>query len=150
MADLTVILNQNVPYLGTIGDVVSVAPGYGRNYLIPRGLAIPATSRNVRELSHQKRVIEVKRAKAIKTAEALAKRLGDVSITMARAAGEEDRLFGSVTSRDVEEALQKEGYTIDRRSIAMEGPIKSLGVHKVAVKLHGDIRAEIKVWVVAE
>lgn len=149
-SSLTVILSEDVVHVGLVGDVVKVAAGYARNFLIPRGLAIPATTRNVKQLEHQKRLIDGKRAKAIRSAEDLAKRLKEVSITIARAVGEEDRLFGSVTNRDIEEAIAKEGYTIDRRSIQLDGPIKNLGVHKVGIKLHGDVRAEVKVWVVAE
>ncbi len=147
---LRLILNEDVPNLGTVGDVVDVAAGYGRNYLIPRNLAVLATSRNVKQLEHTKRTIDVKRAAAIKTASGLAAALSDASITIAKAVGEEDRLFGSVTNRDIEEALTKEGFTVDKRHILMEAPIKNLGVHKVDIKLHSEIKAQIKVWVVAE
>ena len=107
---LKLILNEDVPHLGTVGDVVDVAPGYGRNYLIPRNLAVLANSRNTRQLAHTQRLIDVKRAKAIKVASSLAGRLTDTSVTIAKAVGEEDRLFGSVTSRDIEDALGKEGF----------------------------------------
>lgn len=149
-SQLKVILNEDVPNLGSVGDVVVVAAGYGRNYLIPRNLALPATSRNVKQLGHTRRLIEAKRSRAMKSAGSLAKKLEDVSVTIARAVGEEDRLFGSVTSRDIEDALSAEGYTLDKRNILLEGPIKNLGVHKVDIKLHTDITAQIKVWVVAE
>ncbi len=147
---LKLILNEDVPHLGTVGDVVDVAPGYGRNYLIPRNLAVLANSRNTRQLAHTQRLIDVKRAKAIKVASSLAGRLTDTSVTIAKAVGEEDRLFGSVTSRDIEDALGKEGFSVDKRHILLQTPIKNLGVHKVDIKLHSEIKAQIKVWVVAE
>ena len=145
-----VILNEDVPNLGQVGDVVDVADGYGRNYLLPRSLALPATSRNVKQLEHQTRLIAVKRAKAVRSAGDLAAKLADVSVTISKAVGEEDRLFGSVTNRDVQEALAKEGYTLDRRHIVLEKPIKNLGVYSVDIKLHADITTKVKVWVVAE
>lgn len=147
---LRLILNEDVEHLGNVGDIVDVAPGYGRNFLIPRSLAVPATTRNVKQLEHTKRLIAVKRAKAIKTATQLAKRLSEVSVTIAKPVGEEDKLFGSVTNRDIADALAKEGQTLDRRSIQLEKPIKNLGVYSVDVKLHSDVTAQVKVWVVAE
>lgn len=148
--DLQVILNEDVPNLGRVGDVVSVASGYGRNYLIPRKLAVLATIRNIKQMEHTQRLVGVKRAKAVKSASDLATRLKDMSITIAKQVGEEDKLFGSVTNRDIEDALHKEGYKIDRRNIVLEKPIKNLGVYSVDVKLHTDITTQVKVWVVAE
>ena len=147
---LQVILNENVPNLGTVGDIVTVADGYGRNYLIPRNLAVPATSRNVKELEHTKRVIAARRAKMMQSAKELAKRLSDVSVTIAKSVGEDDKLFGSVTNRDIADALDREGFQIDRRSILVDSPIKNLGVYTVEIKVHAEVRAQIKVWVVAE
>ena len=147
---LQVILNENVPNLGSVGDIVTVADGYGRNYLIPRNLAVPATSRNVKELEHTKRVIAARRAKMMQSAQALAKRLGDVSVTIAKPVGEDDKLFGSVTNRDIADALEREGFQLDRRSILVDSPIKNLGVYTVEIKVHAEVRAQIKVWVVAE
>lgn len=147
---LQVILNEDVEHLGSVGDIVEVSPGYGRNFLLPRNLAVLATSRNVKQMSHTRRLIDQKRAKQLKTATALARRLSDVSVTIAKAVGEEDRLFGSVTSREIEDALTKQGHTIDKRAIMLDAPIKSLGVYSVDIKCHADVRAQIKVWVVAE
>ncbi len=147
---LRLILNEDVEHLGTVGDIVDVAPGYARNFLIPRNLAVPATTRNVKQLEHTKRLIGVKRAKALTTATELSKRLGEVSVTIARPVGEEDKLFGSVTNRDIADAVAKEGFTLDRRAIVLAKPIKSLGVYSVAVKLHADVSTQVKVWVVAE
>ena len=147
---LQVILNEDVPNLGTVGDIVTVADGYGRNYLIPRNLAVPATSRNVKELEHTKRVIAVRRAKMMRSAQELAKRLADVSVTIAKTVGEDDKLFGSVTNRDIADALEREGFQLDRRSILIDSPIKNLGVYSVDIKVHAEVRAQVKVWVVAE
>lgn len=147
---LKVILNEDVSNLGEVGDIVEVAQGFGRNYLIPRQLAIPATTRNVKALEHTKRLIAVKRAKMIRTAEDLKKKLQQLSITIAKTVGEEDKLFGSVTNREIADALGNEGYSIDRRQVLLKQPIKNLGVYTVDVKLHGEITAPVKVWVVAE
>lgn len=147
---LQVILNEDVPHLGSVGDLVDVAPGFARNFLLPRSLAVLATSRNVKQVEHAKRQIAVKRATALKTAEGVKSNLNDLSITIAKAVGEEDRLFGSVTTREIADALSTEGHNIDKRHILLEAPIKNLGVHKVDIKLHADVRATIKVWVVAE
>ena len=148
--DMQIILNEDVPNLGRVGDVVSVKSGYGRNYLIPRKLAVLATTRNIKEMEHTRRIVGVKRAKAVKSAGDLASRLKDVSLTIAKQVGEEDKLFGSVTNRDIEDALKKEGFSIDRRNIVLEKPIKNLGVYNVDVKLHTDITTQVKVWVVSE
>ena len=147
---LRLILNEDVEHLGTVGDIVDVAPGYARNFLIPRNLAVPATTRNVKQLEHTKRLIAVKRAKALTVAAALSKRLGEVSVTIAKPVGEEDKLFGSVTNRDIADALAKEGFTLDRRNIVLDKPIKNIGVYNVDIKLHAEVATQVKVWVVAE
>jgi large subunit ribosomal protein L9 len=147
---LQVILNESVPNLGSVGDLVEVADGYARNFLIPRNLAMLATTRNIKQLAHTKRVIDKKRANILDSAEGLATTLNEMSVTIAKQVGEEDKLFGSVTNRDIEDALNKEGVQVDRRNIVISEPIKSLGVFKVSIKLHASITAELKVWVVAE
>ena len=147
---MQVILNEDVAHLGEVGDIVDVADGYGRNFLIPRKLAMPATSRNVKELEHTKRQIAAKRAKMMKSAAEVAARLADVSLMISKAVGEEDKLFGSVTNRDIADALSAEGFNIDRRQVLLASPIRNLGVYTVDLKLHSDITAQIKVWVVAE
>ena len=147
---LQVILNENVPNLGTIGDLVEVSDGYARNFLLPRSLAVLATTRNLKQFEHTRRLIEKKRAHALNSAQDLANKLKEVSITIAKQVGEEDKLFGSVTNRDIEDALNKEGIQIDRRNIVVSEPIKSLGVFNVGVKLHSSLTADLKVWVVAE
>ena len=146
---MKVILTSGVPGLGLTGDMVDVKDGYGRNYLIPQGKAMAATTGNVKILEHQKRVVAAAVEKERKEAEGLAARLGAVSLTLNRHAGEEDKLFGSVTSRDIADSLLAEGLTIDHNLIQMREPIKSLGVYNIPVKIHADVVVEVKVWVVA-
>jgi large subunit ribosomal protein L9 len=147
---MTVILSEDVANLGLVGDVVSVREGYGRNFLVPRGLAIPASSRNLKVLEHQKTVLAGKRQKLMKAATEVAKKLADTSVTLARKAGDEDKLFGSVTNRDVADALALLGYKVDKRNVVIDTPIKNLGVYTVDVKLHANVGAKVKVYVVAE
>lgn len=147
---ISVILNEDVPNLGHVGDVVNVRDGYGRNYLFPRGFAIPASSRNVKALEHQKAVLVAKRAKMLKSVAEQAKKLGDTMITIARKVGEEDKLFGSVTTRDIADALSTAGFKVDKRAVHLETPIKNLGVYTVEVKLHAEVGAKVKVFVVAQ
>ena len=147
---LQVILSENVPNLGQVGDIVDVANGYARNYLFPRQLAILASSRNVKQFEHTKRVVASKLTKAVEQASAEAKKLSNLALTIPCQVGEEDKLFGSVTNRDIADALAKEGYTVDRRNISLEKPIKSLGVFPVNVKLMTDVTAEVQGFVVAE
>lgn len=147
---MTVILSEDVANLGHVGDVVSVREGYGRNFLVPRGLAIPASSRNLKVLEHQKTVLAGKRQKLMKAATEVAKKLADTSVTLARKAGDEDKLFGSVTNRDVADALALLGYKVDKRNVVIDTPIKNLGVYTVDVKLHANVGAKVKVYVVAE
>lgn len=151
MADkIQVILKEDVPNLGKSGELVNVKPGYGRNYLIPKGLAIMATKRNVARLEHERKVIELRAAKLRKDAEAVAARLANATVQIERAVGEGDKLFGSVTSRDIEEALAAQGHKVDRKQIQLADPIKALGQYTVPVRLSRDVSAEIKVWVVAK
>jgi len=146
---MKVILTSSVPGLGQTGDMVDVKNGYARNYLIPQGKAMAATTGNVKTLEHQKRIVASRVEKERKEAAGLAERLGAVSITLNRHAGEEDKLFGSVTTRDISEALSAEGIEIEHHVIQLEEPIKTLGVYNVPVKLHADVLVEVKVWVVA-
>ena len=147
---MKLILREDVENLGKIGEVVEVAGGYGRNYLLPRGLAAKASTKNLKEQGHQKKLIQARMDRHKKDAEELAGSLDSVSCTIARKTGEEEKLFGSVTSRDIEEALREEGVSIDRKRILLEEPIKKLGVYTVPVKLHTDVTGNIKVWVVKE
>jgi large subunit ribosomal protein L9 len=147
---MKVILLQLVENLGDIGDVVDVANGYGRNYLVPRGLAIAATAKNKRELEHQHRLRVHRIARAQQDAQAFASELQTVSCRFTRKAGEEGKLFGSVTTMDIAESLKEAGFEIDRRRIQLEQPIKSLGEFAVPIRLRPEVTAELKVHVDAE
>lgn len=147
---MEVILREDVERLGTRGQVVKVAPGYARNFLLPKRLAVPATEAN-RKIVEQERQAHVRREASLKSeADELAKLLGGVSVTIAQKAGENDQLFGSVTSKDIAEALEKKNFSVDRRKIHLEDPIKQLGDYKVPVRLYRDVSAEIMVQVVRE
>ncbi|MEK6779752.1 MAG: 50S ribosomal protein L9 [Candidatus Deferrimicrobiota bacterium] len=147
---MKVILREDVEKLGKAGEVVKVADGFGRNYLIPRQLAVPADVRNLKSLEHDRRVIEARVKKTRKTAESLATRLSSVSLTIPAKAGEEGKLFGAITSRDIAEALGKAGVPVDRKTVLLPDPIKQLGDYKVKIKAGGDLAPEISVSVVAE
>ena len=147
---LQVILREDVPNLGAIGDIVRVKPGYARNYLYPRGLAVEANRKNVAVLEHQKRVIAAKAERDRKAAEGAASKLDGVTVTVRARAGEEGRLFGSVTNLDVERLLAAKGFTVERRRILLEEPIKQLGTFPVVVQLGRNIRATVQVVVEAD
>lgn len=147
---MKVILREDVENLGRGGELVEVKAGFGRNFLLPRGLAVVANPENIREIEHQKAVASAKAAKMKASAEALAKRLSDTPLTLKRKAGEQDKLFGSVTAIDLAEALAQRGLAIDRRSIDLAEPIKTLGDFEVPVKLHHEVVGKVKVKVEAE
>lgn len=147
---MKVILLEDVERLGRRGTIQNVANGYGRNFLIPRKLAAPATEANRKLAQAQTRKGEVQEAKDVKSAGQLKTELENVSVTIPMKAGEGDMLFGSVTSANIAEALEKQGYTIDKRRIELDEPIKRLGDHHVSVKLHRKVAAEVKVSVVKE
>jgi large subunit ribosomal protein L9 len=147
---MKLILREDVENLGKGGELVDVKPGYGRNFLLPRGLAVPANPKNVRELEHQKKIAEAKAAKLRASAEAVAKRLADTPVTLKRKVGEQDKLYGSVTALDIVEALAARGLQLDRRTIDLPEPIKTLGDFDVPVKLHRDVIGKAKVKVEAE
>jgi len=144
-----VILRDDIPNLGAVGDIVRVRPGYARNYLLPRGLAIEASRRNLRMLEHQKRLVAAKASRDRKEAEARANALDGLELVVHARVGEEGRLFGSVTNLDIERLLQARGFAIERRKILLEEPIKQLGRYAVPVHLGGDVRAMIQVVVEA-
>lgn len=146
---MKVILKENVDGLGLIGDVVNVKPGYARNYLLPKGFALQADSAGMKELEHQKRQLEFKRQKAAADAEALKARIESLSFAFVERAGEEGKLFGSVTNMDLEAKLQEAGVEIDRRKIQLAEPIKTVGEHSVSIKLDAGVVAEITVAVTA-
>jgi large subunit ribosomal protein L9 len=145
-----VILQDDVANLGKIGDVVRVKPGYARNFLLPRGLAVEANPKNLRMLEHHKRVIGAKAEREHKSAEASAQRLEGLKLTVRARAGEEGRLFGSVTNIDVERLLADKGFHVERRRIALDEPIKHLGTFPISVQVGRNVRATIELTVEAE
>ena len=145
---MELILKEDLDNLGKSGEVVNVKEGYGRNYLLPRGLAVIATADDVSRVAHEKRVIAARAAKLSKELQAEADRLGQLTVSIARAVGDEDKLFGSVTSRDIAEALAEQKVSIDTKKIHLEEPIKALGLTEVPIKLGQGVTAKIKVWVV--
>jgi len=147
---MQVILMEKMANLGQLGDVVKVKNGYARNFLLPKGLALEANLRNVKALEHDKRKIQETVKKAKSGAEELSSKIAAVTITIKAKAGEEDKLFGSVTAMDIAEALKQEGLDIDRRKIVLEEPIKRLGNFTVSVKVHPEVSAQFTVQVVSE
>jgi large subunit ribosomal protein L9 len=145
-----VILLKEVQGLGKPMDTVDVAPGYCRNYLLPKGLAIVASARSLKQVEHNKKMVEARLAKERRKALELKQKLEEISCKVAREAGEGDKLFGSVTNRDIAVALAEEGFSIDHRQISLESPIKHLGIFYANVKLAPDVVAKVKVWVVAK
>ncbi len=147
---MDVILREDIDKLGTRGQLVKVAPGYARNFLLPNKMAVAATESNKKIVEQERQAYLRREAKAEGEAKDLGQMLGAVSITIRQKAGENDQLFGSVTSKDIAEALEAQGYTIERRKIALEEPIKTLGEFKVPVKLHREVTVEITVTVAKE
>lgn len=145
---MKVILQDDVHNLGSTGDVVEVADGYGRNYLLPRQLAVLADERNSRKLSHQKRLAAAKQARLLGEAKALAGRITGTAITLKRQATTEDRIHGSVTNIDICEALAAQGIQVDRRQIVLPEPIRNIGVSQVPVRILKDVEAQVKVYVI--
>ena len=147
---MEVILQQDVDKLGRIGEVVRVKPGFARNYLLPRGLAVLADRKNLAVLEHQRRVIGAKRSKEKKAAEEVASRLAPVALILKARAGEEDKLFGSITNQDIARALGEAGFEVDRKRIILDAPLKALGEYSIPVSLGPDVRVTIKVTVAKE
>jgi large subunit ribosomal protein L9 len=147
---MEVILKEDVQKLGHRGDVVKVADGYGRNYLLPKKLAIEATAGNIKVIEQMKASAVRKSQKDKADAEALARQFEGVSVTITRRAGEQDQLFGSVTSSDIAAELEKKGFTVDRRKIELDQPIKTVGEHNVSIRLFREVTATVKVTVAKE
>jgi large subunit ribosomal protein L9 len=147
---MLVILRENVENLGLIGDVVKVPDGYARNFLLPRKLVVAADENNLVQIEHHKKALEKRRLAQKAVAQELATKLAEVSVTITRKVGENDKLFGSVSTGDIAEELKKQGYGVERRKVHIEHPIKTLGVHPVSIKLDNDVVASVKVWVVKE
>jgi large subunit ribosomal protein L9 len=149
-ANIQVILQQDVDKLGKSGDLVKVRPGFARNYLLPRELAVPATSAAVHRIEHEKAVALARAEKAKKDAREAAAKLSAVSVKITQKAGDDGRLFGSVTTKDIEASLAAQGFTIDRKKIELREPIKSVGTYEVPIKLVSDVSATVKVEVAAK
>ena len=147
---MEVILREHVDHLGRRGELVKVADGYARNYLLPRKLALLATAGNKKVIEREKEKFDAKEAEEQKVAQAVADRLANVEVEIARRVGETDALFGSVTNADIAEALAAKGFDLDRRKLQLHEPIKKLGEYTVPVKLHRDVTVSLKVKVVAE
>lgn len=144
---MQVILKEDVPVLGKAGEVVRVAEGFGRNYLLPRKKAVVATDSNLKRLEQEKQGIEVRREKTRQEAEVLGQKISSAVVSLEKQAGEEDKIFGSVAAREIAAGLEAQGIKVDRKLILMKGPIRKLGEHLVEVHLHGDVVAPLKVVV---
>ncbi len=147
---MEVILRQAVDNLGHPGDVVNVSAGFARNYLLPRGFAYEATSGNKKRMEQERERLETAEASRRAAAEGLAQKLEPVSLTFSARVGEEGKLFGSVTTADIAHQLESQGFKIEKRQIDLHEPIKALGVYRVPIRVHADVRAEIKVWVIKQ
>jgi large subunit ribosomal protein L9 len=145
-----VILLEDLPHRGSMGSLIKVAPGYARNYLIPNNLAVLANVQNKRQLEHQKRLVSFKRAKAEAEAKKAAKALDGLILTIRRKAGEQEKLFGSITAQDIQDALKLRGIEVDRRKVDLPESIRKLGTYKVDIRLNHDVRTTIDVSVVPE
>lgn len=145
---MQVILTEDVTNLGEMGEVVTVTPGYGRNFLIPKGLALPATNSNARQLQHQMQQIEIRKEQQREAARAMLGEIDNISVTIPMRAGDNDKLFGSVTNRQIAEVLEQQGHDIERRRIELSRPINELGIYTVPIKLASGIYAHVRVWVV--
>jgi large subunit ribosomal protein L9 len=147
---MEIILREDVPHLGAMGEIVKVRPGYARNYLLPRGLAAEASRRNVASLEHQKRLVEVKRERERKVALGVADKIEGLVLEVRARAGEEERLYGSVTNMDIEKLLQERGLKVDRRRVDLADPIKRLGTYRITITVAHDVKATVTLKVLAE
>jgi large subunit ribosomal protein L9 len=147
---IEVILREDIKTLGQAGEMVRVKPGYARNYLLPQGLAYEATEGNKKRIAAETRVRAARNQAERADAERFAASLNEVTLTLSGKAGEEGKLFGSITSQDIADALGRQGHTVDRRRIELEHPIKTIGAHTVRVRLHPEVHAELRVSVVGE
>ncbi|HEU5180747.1 MAG TPA: 50S ribosomal protein L9 [Candidatus Polarisedimenticolia bacterium] len=147
---MRIVLRETVEKLGRRGDILKVADGFARNYLLPKKLAFEATDANLKRIEQERKVREVQESRERQDAQSLADRISQLSLTAVRKVGENEALYGSVTNADVAEMMEKEGFSIDKRKILLDEPIRALGIYDVAVKLHHDVTASVKVWVVKE
>jgi len=147
---MKVILREDVDTLGSMGDIVTVKKGFARNYLLPRNLAVEANPRNIKEFEHHKRIIQEKANKVRNAAQILAEKIASSPVVIKARAGEEEKLFGSVTNIDIEKALKESGFDIDRRRIMLDEPIKRLGEYNVKIKIHPEVTANLTVQVIGK
>ena len=147
---MEVILRQAVENLGSPGDVVKVSNGYARNFLLPRGIAFEATPGNLKRISQEKDRLQAAEDERRTAAQALAAKLEQVSLTFSARVGEEGKLFGSVTASDIAQQLETQGFQIEKRQIDLHEPLKTLGVFRVPVRLHAEVKPEVKVWVIKQ
>jgi large subunit ribosomal protein L9 len=147
---MEIVLTKDYEELGKAMDVINVKEGFARNFLFPRGIAVPATEGNRKKVAEAKRIAEIREEKKNKEARQLAKKIEQVPCTIPVKVGEEDKIFGSVTAQEIADFLKKEGFDIEKRHVNLEEPIKQLGVYSVAIALHRDVEARLKVWVVKE
>ena len=147
---MEIILMEDIPSLGKVGDLVKVSDGYARNFLLPRKKAVRATAVSLKAVEREQHSLEHKQDKLEQEAQELAQRIEEISCTVAKPAGEEGKLFGAVTSADIEDALREQGVSVDRKKIVLDEPIKNLGVYTVSLKLHPQVMAQLKLWVVKE
>jgi large subunit ribosomal protein L9 len=147
---MEVILREDVPHLGAMGEIVKVRPGFARNYLLPRGLAAEASRRNVAALDHQRRLVDVKRERERKDALGVADKIEGLVLEVRARAGEEERLYGSVTNMDIEKLLQERGLKVDRRRVDLADPIKRLGTYRITITVAHDVKATVTLKVLPE
>ena len=147
---MEIILRQSIENLGKPGDIVKVSAGYARNYLLPRGLAYEATLGNRKRIAMEKARLEAAEGERIKIAQTLAERLEAVQLTFSARVGDEEKLFGSVTTADIAHQLQAQGFEVEKKQIDLHEPIKTLGVYKIPIRLHAEVKPEIRVWVIKQ
>jgi large subunit ribosomal protein L9 len=147
---MKIILKKNIDTLGNAGDIITVKDGYARNFLIPKDLAVEATRSNLKIADELKKNVDRKKTAAIDKAKRMAEKLKNISLTTSVAAGEDDKIFGSVTSQTIADLLAEKGFEVDKRHINLSEPIKALGVYDIPIKLHGEVTAQVKLWVVKE
>jgi len=147
---MKVILKEDIKKIGKMGQIVDVADGFARNYLVPKGLAVEANTKNIRSVEHEKKIVHEKARKSKDSAQDLSSKISAMTITIKAKAGEEGKLFGSVTTMDIAEALHNEGIEIDKKRISLEEPIKRLGSYPVNIKLHPDVSLQLNIQVIEE
>jgi large subunit ribosomal protein L9 len=147
---MKLILSHDVPSLGTTGDVVNVRPGYARNYLIPKGLGITANDRNKAAMDHQLKILKKKKEESLKVARDLASQIEKTSVTVTKQVGEEEKIFGTVTTAELEALLANEGIKVDKKDIKILEDIKKVGVYSAEVRVHSEVSAKFKIWVVSQ